>query len=149
LVLGDGGLLSRMLPAFSLGLGTPFGRGTQFMPWIHLDDAVDIFERAVKDDRLSGQVNAVAPTPVTNREFSEVLAALLRRPLWPAIPATVLKAAFGELATLFVDGQRVLPGKLSRLGHRFRYPVLAPAFADVIRRSGRRPAPVRSLGHHG
>ena len=148
LVLGNGGLLARMLPAFSLGLGAPFGRGNQFMPWIHLDDAVDIFERAIKDERLSGEVNAVAPMPVTNKEFSQVLATLLRRPMLPGIPAVLLKALFGELATLFVDGQRVMPGKLSSIGHRFRYPALAPACADVIRRSGRRSAPVTSLSHH-
>lgn len=148
LVLGNGGLLARMLPAFSLGLGAPFGRGDQWMPWIHLDDAVDIFERALKDVRLSGQVNAVAPTQVTNRQFSKVLASLLRRPLWPAIPAILLRSVFGELATLFLDGQRVVPGKLSSIGHRYRYPALPAAFADVIRRSGRRSASVSILENH-
>jgi uncharacterized protein (TIGR01777 family) len=138
-VLGNGGLLARMMPAFKLGLGAPFGKGSQWMPWIHMDDAVDIFERAVHDARLGGEVNAVAPGPVTNRQFSRVLARMLGRPLWPAIPASILRAFAGELSTLFVDGQRVVPGKLALLGHRFRYPALAPAFADVMRRSGMRP----------
>jgi uncharacterized protein len=139
LVLGVGGLVARMLPAFTLGLGAPFGKGTQWMPWIHMDDAVDIFERAMQDERLSGEINAVAPGPVTNREFSRTLATMLGRPLWPAIPTVMLRALAGELSTLFVDGQRVLPARLAALGHRFRYPALAPAFADVIRRGGRRP----------
>jgi len=149
LVLGDGGLLTRLLPVFSLGLGAPFGRGTQWMPWIHIDDAVDIFELAVHKAELSGEVNAVAPHAVTNREFSSTLATMLRRPLWPAIPAGLLRLAFGELATLFVDGQRVLPAKLSAMGHRFRYPTLPPAFADLIRRKGGRPLIPESVSGHG
>ena len=132
LVLGHGGLLSRLLPTFGLGLGAPFGRGNQWMPWIHIDDAVDIFALALRDIRLNGQVNAVAPQPVTNRQFSQLLARTLHRPLWPAIPAMVLRAALGELATLFVDGQRVAPVKLLGIGHRFRHPALSSAFADLI-----------------
>lgn len=149
LVLGNGGLLGRLLPTFSLGMGAPFGGGNQWMPWIHIDDAVDIFELALRDVRLSGQVNAVAPQPVTNRQFSETLAAMLRRPLWPSIPAVLLRAVFGELATLFVDGQRVQPSKLAGIGHRFRYPTLPPAFADVIRRAGGRPSNLRTAAGHG
>jgi len=137
LVLGNGGLLARLLPTFRLGLGAPFGRGNQWMPWIHIDDAVDIFMLALQDIRLSGQVNAVAPQPVTNRQFSQLLAHAVHRPVWPAIPAVVLRAMLGELATLFVDGQRVLPAKLISIGHGFRHPVLSSAFSDLIGREGR------------
>ncbi|HEX9451913.1 MAG TPA: TIGR01777 family oxidoreductase [Burkholderiales bacterium] len=147
LVLGHGGLLARLLPTFGLGLGAPFGRGNQWMPWIHIDDAVDIFALALRDVRLSGQVNAVAPQPVTNRQFSQLLARTLRRPLWPAIPAVVLRTVLGELATLFVDGQRVLPVKLIGIGHRFRHPALSSAFSDLIGREG--STSLRTASDHG
>jgi uncharacterized protein (TIGR01777 family) len=147
LVLGNGGLLSRLLPTFGLGLGAPFGHGNQWMPWIHIDDAVDIFMLALRDIRLNGQVNAVAPQPVTNRQFSQLLARALRRPLWPAIPALVLRVALGELATLFVDGQRVLPAKLVAIGHRFRHPALSSAFSDLIGRES--TTTLRPVSGHG
>lgn len=135
LVLGHGGALARMLPAFKLGAGGRLGSGEQWMSWIHLDDLTALVEFALSETSLRGPVNATSPNPVTNAEFTRKLAAALHRPAFAAVPAFALKLMFGEMAGVLLDSQRVLPKAAEAAGFRFRYPDLAPALADLLGRA--------------
>src|SRR5437899_2573533 len=132
-VLGrNGGALARMLPAFRLGLGGPLGSGTQWLSWIHLDDLIELL-LFLFHEAASGPVNATAPQPVTNEEFSRVLGQTLRRPAWFRTPAFALKFLLGQMAEeLLLTGQRVLPARAEALGFRFRYPTLSEALHAIL-----------------
>jgi len=139
IVLGEeGGALSKMLLPFRLGLGGPLGRGTQWMPWIHRDDLVALLVAALEDRRFEGPVNATAPGPVTMKEFASTLGRVLHRPAFALAPAFAIRAAMGEMASLVLDGQRVLPAKASSLGFKFRFEKLEPALREILDRPSRR-----------
>lgn len=126
-----GGLLGRMLPAFRLGLGGPFGKGANWMSWIHRDDLIRLIAHAVADPALVGAVNATAPHPVTGREFAKALGRAIRRPVWLSVPAAPLRLVLGQFAEeLLLGGQRVLPAKAQRGGFAFAYPDLDAALAQ-------------------
>ncbi|HEX9164449.1 MAG TPA: TIGR01777 family oxidoreductase [Gemmatimonadales bacterium] len=130
-----GGALAKMLPPFRLGLGGPLGRGTQWMSWITLDDAVGVVLAALDRPDLAGPVNAVAPGPVTNAEFTRLLAAAVHRPAIFPVPAVALELLFGEMAReALLASQRVLPRKLTAAGFAFGDPVLGPALRRVVSR---------------
>ena len=133
-VLGrDGGALARMLPVFRLGLGGPLGDGRQWMSWIHRDDLVELLI-FLMDHAVSGPVNATAPHPVTNGEFSKTLGQTLGRPAFLRTPGFVMKLAFGDMANeLLLTGQRVIPHKAHSLGFHFRFPFIAGALNDILR----------------
>jgi uncharacterized protein len=137
LVLGHGGFLARLTPVFGAGLGAPLGNGRQWMPWIHIDDVLALIDTALEDAQYSGAFNAVAPQNVSNREFSRTFARVLRRPLWPALPAWLLRKTLGEMAMLLLEGQRVVPARLMSLGYRFRYASLETALAQIAGRAPR------------
>lgn len=138
-----GGQLRAMLPLFVVGLGGRLGSGRQWMPWIGIDDLVDVYHRAIVDDALAGPVNAVAPEPVRNTEYTRVLARVLHRPALVPVPA------FGPRLILGAEGasevaeanQRVLPGVLTRLGHRYRHHDLAAALGHLFGRASSRSNP--------
>ena len=138
LVLGaDGGMLPRMLTTFEFGLGGPMGSGRQWMSWIALDDCVRLILHAVADPRLSGPLNATAPTPATNRDLSRALGRALNRPAVLAAPALPLRLALGDFADeLLLGGQRVLPARALETGFRFRHPDLDAALEAIV---GARP----------
>jgi uncharacterized protein (TIGR01777 family) len=116
-----GGALARMLPPFLLGGGGVLGSGRQYMSWISLEDLVALMHHAVVDERLSGPVNAIAPSAVTNREFTRTLARVLRRPALVPVPAFALRAAVGEMAdALLLSSTRVASTKLGDAGFAFR-----------------------------
>ncbi len=131
-VLGHGGALARMLPPFKCGLGGAISRGTQWMSWVHLDDIVAIIRFLLEHAVLSGPFNATAPTPVTNRVFSDTLAASLGRPAWMTVPAFVINLMLGEGAELLLEGQRVVPDRLLQAGFQFHYPELKPALQSIV-----------------
>lgn len=145
LVLGSqGGMLSRLLTPFEFGLGGPMGSGRQWMSWIALDDCVRLILHAMGEPTLEGPVNAVAPLPVTNSDFSRALGRALRRPAVLAAPAWPLKAALGDFADeLLLGGQRVLPTKALLSGFIFRHPEIEPALREIV---GARPARRRDTG---
>jgi uncharacterized protein (TIGR01777 family) len=147
LVLGAGGLLGRLLRAFRLGLGAPLGTGKQWMPWIHLQDVLAIVEHSLADARWRGTINAIAPEPSTSGGFSSALAHVLRRPLWPAIPAWPLRLALGEMSTLLLDGQNVTPARLTDLGYSFRFPTLEQALAHLVLRGATLPCESPRVSH--
>jgi uncharacterized protein len=134
-VLGpEGGALSKLLPLFKLGLGGPIGNGSMMMSWIHADDLVAIYTEALQDERYTGIANAVAPKPVSNKEFTKALAKGVRRPaLFPA-PPLAIKLAMGELSTIILDSQDIDCEKLKTLNFTFRYPTIEKAFQDICRR---------------
>jgi hypothetical protein len=135
IVLGEeGGALSKMLPPFRLGLGGPLGSGKQWMSWIHRDDLVGLLVSTLEDPRFEGPVNAVAPAPVTMKEFAATLGRVLRRPAFAPAPAFAIRAAMGEMAALVLDGQKVLPARASVLGFPFRFERLEPALREILGR---------------
>ncbi|HEY0666281.1 MAG TPA: TIGR01777 family oxidoreductase [Gallionella sp.] len=135
LILSDrGGLLGRMLLPFRLGLGARLGNGKQWMSWVHIDDYVAMVLRMLHDSRFSGPYNMTAPQPVTNAEFTAALARALHRPALFAAPALLLKLAMGERAAMLLEGQRVLPARMTAAGYGFRFASLDAALADLLGR---------------
>ena len=134
LVLGrDGGLLARMLPPFDLGLGGPIGRGRQWMSWISQADLVRLIAFAMADATLKGAVNATAPNPVQNQEFTTALGKRLGRPALIPLPAQPLTLALGDFAReLLLTGQQVLPEKVLAAGFRFQHPTLEQLLLDEL-----------------
>lgn len=128
-----GGALPPLVRLFRLGLGGRLASGRQWMPWITLDDAVNVILAALRDPRYRGAVNAVAPQPVRNRDFTRNLAAALHRPAFCAVPAPLLRLALGRMADeLLLASQRVVPARLAELGYAWRDPDLAPALARLL-----------------
>jgi len=127
------GLLARMLPPFKLGLGARLGDGKQWMSWVHIEDYAAMVLRLLRDEQAHGPYNMAAPNPVTNAEFTATLAAVLHRPAFFVAPAALLRLAMGERASLLLEGQRALPGKMEAMQQRFAFPTLAEALRDVIR----------------
>ncbi|NLF72102.1 MAG: TIGR01777 family protein [Candidatus Anammoximicrobium sp.] len=134
-VLGrDGGALPRMLTPFRLGLGSPLGSGRQWMSWIHVQDVVGLMLLAAARGDLQGPLNAAAPQPATNREFTKALGRAVRRPTFlPAVPAGVLQLALGEMAVVLLASQRVTPRRAQAAGYTFEHPDLEEALRDVLR----------------
>jgi uncharacterized protein (TIGR01777 family) len=129
----DGGALPRMLLPFRLGAGGPLGSGRQYMPWIHRDDWVALVRWAIDTPTAGGPINATAPRPVTNREFSRTLGRALHRPAFMPAPAFALRLALGEMAdALLLSGQRAVPAKAEQLGFRFRYTLLDEALGAIL-----------------
>jgi uncharacterized protein (TIGR01777 family) len=117
----NGGALAKMLPPFRAGVGGPVAGGNQYMPWIHIDDLVGLYVAALHDERWDGAVNASAPEPVTNREFSAALGRALQRPAILPVPALALRALYGEMADIVTEGQRAIPARALALGFEFRH----------------------------
>jgi uncharacterized protein (TIGR01777 family) len=134
LVLGStGGLLARLLLPFRLGLGGRIGSGTQWMSWVHAQDYVALVAHLLDASELSGVFNGTAPNPVTNREFTETLAGILRRPALLPMPAWLVRLTLGrEMSALLLGGQRVIPKRLVDAGFRFQFPELESALRDVL-----------------
>lgn len=134
----EGGALAKMLPLFRLGLGGPMGTGRQWMSWISLDDAVGAIGLALRDDRVRGPVNVVAPAPVTNADFTRELARAVRRPAFLPAPAWALRLALGKgmADEALLGSTRAAPRVLERVGYAFRHPTLAAALQAVL---GRKP----------
>ncbi|MFZ4777301.1 MAG: TIGR01777 family oxidoreductase [Terrimicrobiaceae bacterium] len=130
-VIGNGGAMSLIRPAFRLGLGGRLGSGRQWMSCIHVEDVAGMILWALRDDRISGPVNAVMPDPVTNLEFTKTLAESLHRPAILPAPAFALKLALGDLSHVMLDSARVMPGVAARLGYSYRFPTLAGAFQSL------------------
>ena len=131
-----GGTLKLMRPLFSAGLGGRLGSGRQWLSWIGIDDLVDVYHRALWDNALSGPVNAVAPQPVRNTEYTDTLARVLRRPAVLPVPSLGPRLLLGEQGAreLACANQRVLPDKLSSQAHRFRQPDLDQALRHLLGR---------------
>ena len=135
----EGGALSKMLLPCKLGGGGPVAGGAQYMPWIHVDDLVGIYLRAIDDQAWSGPVNATAPHPVTNKAFSKALGRALHRPAVAPIPAAAIKLLYGQMAEIVTKGQRVVPERTLELGYAFRHTDIEAALRSALAKDG--PAP--------
>ena len=129
-----GGVLGTLAPLFRLGLGGRLGSGRQWMAWISLEDLVEVYARAVGDASLRGAVNAVAPEPATNAEFTRALGRAVRRPTPFPVPASLLRLLPGGMGEeTLLASQRVVPSRLLSGGFTFRDPSLEEALATLLR----------------
>ncbi len=130
----EGGTLKLMRPLFAAGLGGRLGSGRQWLSWIGLDDLLDVYYRALYDGRLTGPVNAVAPNPVRNLEYTKALAGVMHRPAILPVPSFGPRLLLGDQGAreLAEANQRVLPVKLSAANHRFRAPIVEDALAHQL-----------------
>jgi len=127
-----GGALASMLVPFRLGLGGPVAGGRQYMSWIQIGDHIALLLAALEDERFAGPINATAPDPITNAEFSRALARALHRPALVPVPALALRLVFGEMARVITTGARVLPARALMLGFKFRYPHAQEALEHTL-----------------
>ncbi len=133
-VLGkDGGALASMLTPFKLGLGGPIGNGQQYMSWIHIEDLVSLIIWLMTNQSIDGPVNGVAPSAVTNEQFSQTLASILKRPCMLRMPGFMVRLLFGEMADeLLLKGQRVVPEVALSNDFTFHFPVLGHALENLL-----------------
>ncbi|MBI3092392.1 MAG: TIGR01777 family protein [Candidatus Tectomicrobia bacterium] len=130
-----GGAFPRMLLPFKMGVGGVIGPGKQYVSWISIDDAVRVIQHALTTHALRGPVNAVAPQPVTNAEFTKTLGRVLSRPTFFPLPAFAVRLMFGEMAdALLLASTRVEPARLLATGYAFRHPDLEEALRDLLKK---------------
>lgn len=128
----SGGLIGRLKPLFSFGLGARLGNGRQYMPWISLDDHIRAVRFTMDNDTMSGPVNVTGPAPVTNAEFTSVLGRTLGRPTPLFVPAVALRTLLGEFADEgLLAGQRAIPAALEIKGFEFHHKTVREALAHV------------------
>jgi uncharacterized protein len=133
IVLGrGGGALAAMRPAFRLCLGAKLGSGRQWMAWIHVEDLASLLLFAVENLDIHGPINAVAPWPVRNADFTRSLARTLRRPSFLRAPAFMLRLLLGDFADGMLASQRVVPAAATAAGFPFRFPEIEPALRDLV-----------------
>lgn len=133
LVFGPGGFLGQILPIFKLGAGGKIGSGKQWLSWIHRDDLVNLIIFALTNTQIVGVVNGTAPNPVTNEEFTKVLAKAVNRPALLPVPALALQTLLGEASILALEGQKVLPKKAEMSQFQFEYPTIDLALAQIVK----------------
>lgn len=118
---------------FKLGAGGTLGSGSQYLAWIHLQDMVRAISFLIENSACSGAFNLTAPEPVTNKVFSKALAKSLNRPCLFNVPGFVMKVAMGESSTMILEGQRVIPQKLTTAGFSFDFPSIDEALREIYR----------------
>lgn len=129
----EGGMLAELLTPFKLGVGGPLAGGNQYLAWIHRDDEIGLILWALDNESVSGVLNATAPNPATNRDFSKALGRALNRPAVMPVPGLVLDLKFGgEFGKVLRGGQRAVPKRAQELGYEFKHPQLAKALKDLL-----------------
>lgn len=131
-VIGAGGMLSKLLPFYKLGLGGPLASGNQWFPWIHITDIANIYAFALENENIFGPINACSPQQIRNREFSKTLAKVLNRREFFRTPQFVLKLIYGEFAENILNSQKVYPKKLLEAGYKFMFSDIEEALRDVL-----------------
>jgi uncharacterized protein (TIGR01777 family) len=132
LVLGPGSAaLTKMTPLFKLFLGGRIGSGEQWFTWVHLDDVIGAYRAALTDERYTGPINLVAPDAIRQKTFAKALGKALRRPAVIPTPAFAARLALGEMAEYVLEGRKVIPRALEKLGFSFTRPTLADALRDL------------------
>jgi uncharacterized protein (TIGR01777 family) len=129
---GSGGALAKMLTPFKLGAGGPLGNGRQWMPWVHVADLARLYVHAADHGAIRGAMNAVAPQPVRNTEFTKALARQLHRPAFMPAPYLGLRLVFGEFAQVLFASQRVIPRVALDSGFTFQYPDITSALREIL-----------------
>lgn len=134
LVLGlGGGLLDQVLPPFKIGAGGRLGTGQQWMSWIHIDDVVGIIMHSLENEGIQGALNATAPNPIRNIEFTKTLGSVLRKPAIFPVPAFGLQLLMGEFAEFVMLSQNVLPVRTEASGYEFQFSTLETALEDLLK----------------
>ncbi len=130
-----GGALKKMLLPFKMGVGGVMGNGHQYMSWVSMDDLLGIIGYALNDGSIAGPLNATAPNPVTNHEFTKTFGKVLNRPTIAPMPAFAARLAFGEVAdAILLSSTRVMPEHISSRGFEFQYPRLEEALRHQLGR---------------
>lgn len=134
-VLGrDGGLIQNQYWQFFFGLGGPIGKGTQWLPWIHISDLAGLIHFSIFNDHVRGVLNAVAPESVTNEQFAKAFGAALGRPAILPTPSLMMKLAFGsERSVVILEGQKVIPKRTLEMGFQFKYPTIKKALEQCCK----------------
>jgi NAD dependent epimerase/dehydratase family enzyme len=127
------GALPLMALPFRFFVGGPILPGNQWFSWIHIDDEVGLIRLTLENEQARGPINATAPEPQTNREFSKTLGKVIGRPAWLPVPGFALKLMLGELAGMVTQGQRVVPQQAQKLGYPFKYPTSDEALRDLLK----------------
>jgi uncharacterized protein (TIGR01777 family) len=133
LVLGkEGGALPLLGPIFRFGLGGKLGNGKQWMPWVHAADVVGLFFHALEHSEIQGPLNAAAPHPVRNEEFTRVLSRTVKRPAFFQVPEFLIRALLREQSALLLDSQKILPQTAIETNYSFRFPDLTGALVNIF-----------------
>ena len=128
----NGGALPQLAAPIKFGFGAPLGSGNQWIPWVHLNDVVNLYLHAIEHEDLAGVFNMVAPNPVTNTQLTKAVAKQLHRPLWlPNVPAFALKLALGEMSTVVLGSTKVSAQKIEEAGFQFKFNNIEEALKDI------------------
>ena len=129
----DSELIKKAVLPTKFGLGAPLGKGSQYMPWIHIDDLCKIYIKAIEDETMTGAYNAVAPEDSTNAEFMKEVANVLKKPMFlPPVPAFVFKLFLGEASQIILEGSRISSQKIQDAGYEFKYKTLRRALKKIL-----------------
>lgn len=131
-ILGNGGALPSMALPYKLGVGGTVGSGRQWLSWIHIEDVIGLIRFAIVHPEIHGPLNVTAPEPVKMKTMGQTIAEVLHRPHWMPVPSFAMKIALGEMSSLLLKGQRVLPEKALKNRYSFRYPDLKPALKQLL-----------------
>jgi len=129
----SGGALARMSLPFKLFMGGPVGSGKQYFPWIHLTDEINAIQFLMENKQQKGVFNLSAPNPVTMKEFAVALGKAMGRPAFMPAPGFALQILFGEMASILLNGQRVIPNRLLQQGFKFKYSTVDTALSEIYR----------------
>ncbi|MEH1931059.1 MAG: TIGR01777 family oxidoreductase [Nostoc sp.] len=132
IVLGNGGALGKMIPAFKLFAGGPIGSGRQWFSWIHVDDLVNLILQALTKPEIEGVYNATAPNPVRMGDLSQTLGGVMNRPSWLPVPGFAIEALLGDGAIVVLEGQQVIPKRTVETGFEYKYPNLQSALTQIL-----------------
>jgi hypothetical protein len=128
----DGGALPKLAKPITLGLGAALGSGKQWMPWIHIEDTIQLITYVLENDSVKGIFNMTAPFPVTNKEFTRALARQLQKPLWlPRVPEIALRILLGEMSRVALNSTKTTSDKIIESGYMFKYPKLEQALENI------------------
>jgi len=129
----DGAAYPKMARPAKFGLSAAFGSGKQYVPWIHIDDIVNIFVKAIEDENMQGVYNGVAPEHLTNKQLTKAIAKGLKKPYFlPNIPSFILRTVFGEMSIILLKGSRITASKIIQKGYQFKFPDIESAMKKLI-----------------
>lgn len=139
-----GGVFTRLIFPFRLFAGGPLGSGQQYQPWIHMDDMVAAVRFLMDNNEASGPFNICAPAPVTNAELAKAIGRAMKRPSFLPAPAFAFKLGFGEVAQIVLEGNKMIPKRLTDMGFKWQHPHIGEAVADLL---GAQKAPTAPAHH--
>lgn len=128
-----GGMLKKLIPLTKLNLASPLGSGNQIVPWIHIDDLINIYIYILENEDINGTFNACAPEISTNKQFTKALAKTINKSVYlPNVPSTILKLILGEMSSIVLEGSAISSEKIQQTGFKFKFPQLEPALKNLI-----------------